>query len=97
VTYRDHVEDEGVKDLFEYDETVIYDPEALYLGRIWRMEDKVPVELEALPREYAQFKHLFRPEGLEKMPRDGHSIIRLTLRHGLNLLGDPFTLCHNTS
>jgi len=68
MTYRDHVEDEAIKDLFEYDETVAYDPKAQYVGRIGKIEEKDPVELETLPREYAQFKHLFRPEASEKMP-----------------------------
>ena len=59
MTYRDHVENEAVKDLFEYDETVAFDPKAQYVGRIGKIEEKDPVELETLPREYAQFKHLF--------------------------------------
>jgi len=45
----DHVDHEPVKDLFEYDETVTYDPKALYVGRIGRIEEKNPVELETLP------------------------------------------------
>jgi len=69
MTCRDHVEDEAVKDLFEYDETVPYDPKAQYVGRIGMVEEKDPVELETLPREYAQFKHLFQPGASEKMPR----------------------------
>jgi len=63
----DHVENEAVKDLFEYDETVAYDPKAQYVGRIGRVDEKDPVELETLPRVYAQFKHLFRPEASEKL------------------------------
>ena len=68
MTCRDHVEDEAVKDLFEYDETVSYNPKAQYVERIGRIEEKNPVELETLPQEYAQFKHLFQPEASEKMP-----------------------------
>jgi len=68
MTCHDHVENEAVKDLFEYDETVAYDPKAQYVGRIGKIEEKDPVELETLPLEYAQFKHLFRPEASEKMP-----------------------------
>jgi len=52
----------------EYDETVAYDAKALYVGRIGRVEEEDPVELETLRLEYAQLKHLFRPEGSEKMP-----------------------------
>jgi len=43
-TCRDHVEDKTVKDLFVYDETVIHDPNAQYVGRIRRIEVKNPVE-----------------------------------------------------
>jgi len=57
---RDHVADEAVKDLFEYHETVAYDPSAQCVGRIGRVEEKHPVELETLPQEYVQFKHLFQ-------------------------------------
>jgi len=49
MTCRDHVEDEAVKDLFEYDKTVAFDPKALYVGRIGKIEEKDPVELEILP------------------------------------------------
>jgi len=97
VICHDHVEDEAVRDLFEYDETVGSDPKAQYVGRIGRVEEKNPVELETLPREYAQFKDLFRPEASEKMPRDGRSIMRWTLRKDQNLLGDLSILCHSTS
>ena len=97
MTCRNHVEDEAVKNLFEYDETVAYDPKAQYVGRIGRIEEKDPVELETLPGEYAHFKHLFRPEASKKCPRDGRSITRSTLRKDQNLLGDPSTLSHNTN
>jgi len=68
MTCRDHVEDGAVKDLFEYDETVAFDPKAQYVGRIGKIEEKDPVELKTLPREYAQFKHLLQLEASEKMP-----------------------------
>jgi len=68
MTCHEHVEDEAVKNLFEYDETVAYDPKAQYVGRIGKIEEKNPVEVETLRREYAQFKHLFRPEVSDKMP-----------------------------
>jgi len=79
-TCLDHVEDEAVKDLFEYDETVAYDPKAQYVGRIGRIEEKDHVELETLSREYTQFKHFFRPEVSEKMP------LRRTFDHAINLI-----------
>jgi len=49
------------------------------VGRIGRVEEKDPVELETLPRAYDQFKHLFQPEALEKMP------LRGTFDHTINL------------
>jgi len=79
MTCRDHVENEAVKDLFEYDETVAFDPKAQYVGRIGKIEEKYHVELETLPREYAQLKHLFRPEVSEKMP------LRQTFDHAIDL------------
>jgi len=59
------VEDKAVKDLFEDEETVAYDPKGQYVARIGRLEEKDPGELETRSREYAPFKHLFQPEGLE--------------------------------
>jgi len=78
MTWRDHVEDEAVNDLFEYDETVVLDPKAQYVGRMGKAEENDPVELETLPREYARFKHLFRPEASEKMPPRRTSTMRST-------------------
>jgi len=49
------------------------------VGRIGRVEEKDPVELETLPSEYAQVKHLFRPEVSEKMPP------RWTFDHAIDL------------
>jgi len=39
MTCHDHVEHEAVQDLFEYDETVAYNPKAQYVGRIGRREE----------------------------------------------------------
>jgi len=79
MTCRDHVEDEAVKDLFEYNATVAYDPKAQYVERIGRIEQKDPVELETLRQEYTHCKHLFRPEVSEKMP------LRRTFDHAIDL------------
>jgi len=46
---------EAVKALFEYKETVAYNPKAQYVGRIGRVDEKDPGKLETLRREYAQF------------------------------------------
>jgi len=53
-----HIEDEAVADMFEWDETVAYDEEAQYVGRIER-EDEGRVQLEMLPKQYWQYKELF--------------------------------------
>jgi len=79
MTCGDYIDNQAVKDLFEYAETVADDPEARYMGRIGRVEEKDPVELETLPQEYAQFKQLFRPEASEKMPP------RRTFHHAIHL------------
>jgi len=44
-----HIEDEAVADMFEWDETVAYDEEAQYVGKIER-EEEGGVQLEALPK-----------------------------------------------
>ena len=48
----DHVEDEGIGGMFEWDETVAYDEEAQYLGRICQQEDPNQVMLDEIPRHY---------------------------------------------
>jgi len=53
-----HKEDEAVGNMFEWDETVAHDEEALYVGRIER-EEEGGVQLEALPKPYWQYKELF--------------------------------------
>jgi len=53
-----HVEDEAVADMFEWDETVAYDEEAQYVGRIGRVEEG-GLQLETLPKLYWQYKELF--------------------------------------
>ena len=48
-----HVEDEGVGDMFEWDETVAFDEEAQYvgqyLGRVYMRKDKSSISLEGIP------------------------------------------------
>ena len=53
-----HIEDEAVADIFEWDETVAYDEEAQYVGRI-EWEEEGGVQLETLPKPYWQYKELF--------------------------------------
>jgi len=52
------IDDEADADLFEWDETVAYDEEAHYVGRIER-EEEGGVLLETLPKPYWQYKKLF--------------------------------------
>ena len=44
--------------MFEWDETVAYDEEAQYIGRIER-EEEGGGQLETLPKPYWQYKELF--------------------------------------
>ena len=46
-----YVGDAAVADLFEWDETVPYDEEGQYVGRIKR-EEEGGVQLETLPKQY---------------------------------------------
>jgi len=73
-----HMEDEAVADMFEWDETVAYDEEAQYVGRIER-EEEGGVQLEALPKPYWQYKELFE-ENKAKMLAP-----RRTFDHAINL------------
>ena len=61
-----HVEDEAVADLYEYDETVAYDPQAQYIGRIRYEEGEKEITLNSLLREYLPYKKLFLSETVEK-------------------------------
>ena len=64
--------------MFEWDETVAYDEEAQYVGRIER-EEEGGVQLEALPKPYWQYKELFE-ENKAKMLAP-----RRTFDHAINL------------
>jgi len=56
--YHAHTQDEAVAGMFEWDETVAYDEETQYVGRIER-EEEGGVQLEALPKPYWQYMELF--------------------------------------
>ena len=45
-----HVEDEGIADMFEWDETVAFDENATMIGRIGATKEK-EVELDGLPKD----------------------------------------------
>ena len=53
-----HVEYEGIVDMFEWDKTVAFDENATMIGRIGATKEK-EVELDGLPKEYWQYKDLF--------------------------------------
>ena len=46
-----HVEDEAIADMFEWDATVAFDENATMVGRIGTTKEKV-VELDGLPKGY---------------------------------------------
>ena len=63
--FHTHVEAEPGPDLFEWDETVAYDGEAQYVGRIGREEGDV--QLETLPKPYWQYKELLGEKKVEML------------------------------
>ena len=73
-----HGEDEGIADMFEWDETVAFDKNATMIGRI-RATKKKEVELDGLPREYWQYKDLFKDEKAEMLSP------RRTFDHAIDL------------
>ena len=60
------MEDEAVEGIFEWDETVAFDEEAQYVGRIG-VATKNEIKLEALPRHYWQYKELFEDKKAEML------------------------------
>ena len=64
--------------MFEWDETVAYDEEAQYVGRIER-EEEGGVQLETLPKPYWQYKELFEEEKAKMLAP------RRTFDHAINL------------
>ena len=73
-----HVEDEGIADMFEWDEKVAFDENATMIGRIRATKEK-EVELDGLPKEYWQYKDLFMDEKAEKLAP------RRTFDHAIDL------------
>ena len=62
----EHVQDEGIADMFEWDETVAFDEEAAIIGRIETRRHE-NVQLEALPKPYWQCKELCETEKAEML------------------------------
>jgi len=67
-----------VADLFEWDETVGYDDEAQYVGRI-ECEEEGGVQLETLPKPYWQYKELFEEKKAKRLAT------RRSFDHAINL------------
>jgi len=64
--------------MFEWDETVAYDEEAHYVGRIER-EDEGGIQLETLPKPYWRYKELFEEKKVKMLAP------RRTFDHASNL------------
>ena len=73
-----HIEDEGIADMFEWDETVAFDENPTIIGRIGATKEK-EVELEGLPKGYWQYKDLFKNEKAEMLAP------RRTFDHAIDL------------
>ena len=73
------MEDEGIGGIFKWDETVAYDEEAQYVGRICRQEDPNQVMLDEIPRHYEEYKELFLTATAEKLAE------RRTFDHAIDL------------
>jgi len=76
--WHSHIEDDAVADMFECDETVAYDEEAQYVGRIER-EEEGGVQLETLPKPYWHYKELFEEKKAKMLAP------RRTFDHAINL------------
>ena len=61
------MEDEGIGGMFEWDETVAFDEEAQYVGRICREEDPNPVLVDKVPQYYRDYRSLFLASTAEKL------------------------------
>ena len=64
--WMNHVEDEGIADRYQWDETVSFDEYATMIGRIGASKEK-EVKLDGLPKEYWQYRDLFANEKAEML------------------------------
>ena len=76
--WMNHVKDDGVADMFEWEETVAWDENATFIGRI-RATKEEEVELDGLLKEYWQYKDLFTDTKGEMLA------LRRTLDHAIDL------------
>jgi len=73
-----HLQDQGIADMFEWDEKVAFDEEPRMIGRIGSTRHE-GVQLEVLPKLYWQYKELFENENAEMLAP------RRTIDHAINL------------
>ena len=73
-----HVQDEGIANMFDWDETVAFDENATIVGRIAAIKEK-EVEFDGLPKEYWQYQDLFTDETAEMLAA------RRTFAHAIDL------------
>ena len=62
----EHVPDEGIANMFEWDETVVFDQAARMIGRIGSTWQEA-AQLEGLPKPYWQYKELCENEAAEML------------------------------
>ena len=74
----EHVHDEGIANMFEWDEMVAFDKEARMIGRIGSTWQEA-AQLEELPKPYWQYKELFENEAAEMLAA------RRTFDHAMDL------------
>jgi len=92
----EHKQDEGIADMFEWDDMVAFDEEARMIGRIGSTRHE-EVQLEGLPKPYSQYKQLFVNEKAEMLAA------RRTFDHAIDLKDratppwDPYTECRLTN
>jgi len=61
-----HIQDEGIADMFEWNETLAFDEEGRMIGRS-RSTRQEEVQLDGLPKPYWQYKELFENEKAEML------------------------------
>jgi len=94
--YHAHIEDEAVADMFEWDETVAYDEEAQYVGRI-EGEDEGGVQLETLPKPFGGIRSFLKRKKLKCWRLKGLSITPSTLKKEPNPHGVRSIQCRRIS
>jgi len=62
----EHVQDEGIADMFEWDEKVAFDEEDRMIGRMGTTRQE-EIQLEGLPKPYWQYNQLFENEQVEML------------------------------